>query len=122
MELEIENLERALTDKGYTQPQVWLGIKWIGNFCFNITAYNPKAVVSDKTINRICKGDTFEEALARAKDEIAKLPDTQEEAKAQFLKDLAKMIDRGNELGVTVNPLTEMMKKLSENVIENHTS
>jgi len=78
--------------------------------------------VSDKTINRICKGDTFEEALARAKDEIAKLPDTQEEAKAQFLKDLAKMIDRGNELGVTVNPLTEMMKKLSENVIENHTS
>jgi len=27
MELEIENLERALTDKGYTQPQVWLGIK-----------------------------------------------------------------------------------------------
>lgn len=120
MELEIENLERALTDKGYTQPNVWLGIKWIGNFCFNITAYNPKAVVSDKTINRICKGDTFEEALARAKDEIAKLPSPAVELKEQFLRDLAKMIDRGNELGVTVNPLTEMMMKLSENVIEDH--
>ena len=117
MELEIENLERALTDKGYTQPNVWLGIKWIGNFCFNITAYNPKAVVTNQTITRLCKGDTFEEALARAKDEIEKLPDPAVELKEQFLKDLAKMIDRGNELGVTVNPLTEMMKKLSKNVI-----
>ena len=117
MELDIETLERALTDKGYTQPQVWLGIKWIGNFCFNITAYNPNAVVADKVFNRLAKGNTYEEALQRAKDEIAKLPNTNEEAEDQFRKDLAKMIDRGNALGLSVNPLTVMMKALSKNII-----
>lgn len=118
MEKDIEALERALIDKGYTQPQVWLGIKWIGNFCFNMTAYNPNAVVSEKTINRLAKGETYEEALQRAKDDIAKLPNTNEEAENQFRKDLAKMIDRGNALGLSVNPLTEMMKALSSNIIE----
>jgi hypothetical protein len=118
MELEIEALERTLLNKGYTQPQVWLGIKWIGNYCFNITAYNPNAVVSDKTINRLARGDTYEDALQRAKDEIDALPNTNEEAENQFRKDLAKMIDRGNELGLTVNPLVDMMKALSSNIIE----
>jgi hypothetical protein len=117
MELDIEALERALTDKGYTQPNVWLGIKWIGNFCFNITAYNPNAVMSGNVVTRLAKGNTYEEALQRAKDEIAKLPNTNEEAEDQFRKDLAKMIDRGNALGLSVNPLTVMMKALSKNII-----
>jgi hypothetical protein len=118
MELEIEALERALLNKGYTQPQVWLGIKWIGSYCFSITAYNPNAVVSDNNISRLARGDTYEDALQRAKDEIDALPNTNEEAENQFRKDLAKMIDRGNELGLTVNPLVDMMKALSSNIIE----
>jgi hypothetical protein len=117
MELDIEALERALADKGYTQPNVWLGIKWIGNFCFNITAYNPNAVVADKVVSRLAKGDTYEGALQCAKDMIDELPNTKEEAENQFRKDLAKMIDRGNELGLAVNPLTDMMKTLSTNII-----
>ena len=117
MELDIEALERALTDKGYSQPQVWLGIKWIGNFCFNITAYNPNAVVSGKVVNHIIKGDTYDVALQKAKDMIGSLPNTSDEAEDQFRKDLAKMIERGNDLGLSVNPLTDMMKALSTNII-----
>ncbi len=64
--------------------------------------------------------ETFEGVLAKAAEFISNLPSKSDMAKADFQKNLAKLIDRGNEIGIEVefmNPLTATMKALSENII-----
>ena len=64
--------------------------------------------------------DTFEGVLADAATFIANLPSKSDMAKADFQRDLANLIDKGNDIGMEVglmNPLTAAMKALSENII-----
>ena len=64
--------------------------------------------------------ETFEGVLDKAAEFIANLPSKSDMAKADFQKDLAKLIDKGSEIGIEVefmNPLTAAMKALSENII-----
>lgn len=63
---------------------------------------------------------TFEGVLTKAAEFIANLPSKSDMARADFQKDLAKLIDKGSEIGIEVefmNPLTAAMKALSENII-----
>lgn len=51
---------------------------------------------------------------------IASLPSAEEAKRQQFMTSLAKVIDMGRENGIEVdflNPLTETMKRLSENAL-----
>jgi len=60
-------------------------------------------------------------AIGSLMRKIAAMPDRKESELRDFQKDLGHLIDKGNKYGIKVdylNPLTETMKRLSENIIE----
>lgn len=62
----------------------------------------------------------IEQAITDAFALIASLPSPEEAKRQQFMASLAKVIDLGRENGIEVdflNPLTETMKRLSENAL-----
>jgi hypothetical protein len=66
------------------------------------------------------RGDSIEEALQNARDIITAIPPKEERDRAEFTRLLANAIDKGRSIGIEVdflNPLTETMKRLSENAI-----
>lgn len=65
-------------------------------------------------------GGTFEAVLARAAAFIDELPSAEQAKLFSFMEKLGNVIDAGRDNGIAVdflNPLTETMKRLSENVI-----
>lgn len=66
------------------------------------------------------KGETIEEKLSSLEAYISELPGKDEAALRNFMDALGNVIDMGRANGIDVafvNPLTEMMKKLSENAL-----
>lgn len=67
-----------------------------------------------------CIADTFDEALKDALTFVDNLPAAKTARLQQFMGQLGKVIDFGRDVGVEVDylsPLTETMKRLSENII-----
>ena len=65
-------------------------------------------------------GDTADEAIAKAAEFIGNLPDAKTARLHDFMGQLGKVIDSGRDLGIDIdylNPLTDTMKRLSENII-----
>lgn len=65
-------------------------------------------------------GDTPECALANLMDEIAAIPNLEEQRLREFQHDLGKLIDKGREYGIDVdfvNPLIATAKRLAENAL-----
>ena len=68
----------------------------------------------------IGNGENMTDAIQMARDIIASIPPKEDREKAEFTRLLAKAIDKGRSIGIEVeflNPLTDMMKRLSENAI-----
>ena len=66
------------------------------------------------------RGETVAEALENAKEILEAIPPKADRDKAEFARLLANAIDKGRAIGVEVeflNPLTEAMKRLSENAL-----
>lgn len=66
------------------------------------------------------RGETVAEALENAKEILEAIPLKADRDKAEFARLLANAIDKGRAIGVEVeflNPLTETMKRLSENAL-----
>lgn len=64
--------------------------------------------------------DKYDEAFENARATVLDLPSLEEQRRERFRRQLANLIDEGNRFGIDVdflNPLTETMKKLSENAI-----
>lgn len=94
--------------EGNSQPKVY--IRW-----------NPKP--SDPFAPNIYewfKGETIGQQLDAADAFIEAMPSRDEELKTQFMRGLADLVELGKSSGIEVafvNPLTELMKTLSENAI-----
>lgn len=66
------------------------------------------------------RGEDIAEALQNARDIIEAIPPKADRDKAEFTRLLANVIDKGRSIGIEVdylNPLTETMKRLSENAL-----
>lgn len=66
------------------------------------------------------RGETIEEAIDEGRKFIASIPPKAERDHAEFARMLADAIDKGRDIGIEVdflNPLTETMKRLSENIL-----
>ncbi len=66
------------------------------------------------------QGDNIADALQNAKEVLEAIPPKADRDKAEFARLLANAIDKGRDIGVEVeflNPLTETMKRLSENAL-----
>lgn len=68
----------------------------------------------------LCTGNNIAEALENAKEILQSIPPKAERDRAEFTRLLANAIDKGRTIGIEVdflNPLTETMKRLSENAL-----
>ena len=65
-------------------------------------------------------GDTMAECFADINRKLDKIGTAEERAMKAFQAQLGALIDKGNELGISVeylNPITEMARKLAENAL-----
>ena len=68
----------------------------------------------------IGRGDTIAEALENASEILEAIQPKEDRDRAEFTRLLANVIDKGRTIGIDVdflNPLTETMKRLSENAL-----
>ena len=122
-----DTMRRCITlmsDKGFQNPNLELvtrvsvdSLEYFGWMNYNIAG-------SRKTLYSDTHG-THDNFLTDILVKIEALKSPEEEAKAAFVKSLGNLIDEGRACGVeieTLNPLTEMMKKLSHNIITDQTA
>lgn len=115
-------LEEKVAAKGYYMPKVTSYIRWIGYELTINLEYRTAACESSK--DQFYHGtvkEGFEVLFARANTFADGLPSIQEAKRNDFIASLGRIIDKGREIGIEVeflNPLTEMMGKLSTNIIE----
>ena len=70
-------------------------------------------------------GDSIDAILGAAEEWAASLPTRDEAERASFMDKLAGVIEHGRRIGIEdgfVNPLVEMMKRLSENALTHQVS
>jgi len=120
----LEHLEIALGEKGVKSPEVTAKINWCGRPFTLKVEYVDDGRWEDTSFRVYDLSEnadySVEDALVDAETWIAQVPDAETRAHERFVKSVARVIDEGRELGIDVdflNPLSEMMKKLSENVL-----
>lgn len=119
---ECARLEAAAAAKGYYMPSVTIRINWM--FGRELTASLETRVDAHSLSKSIWMGAKYEEGfeclldkVQRSVDALTSIEDAKRDA---FIAAVGRLIDHGREIGVDVaflNPLTEMMTKLSTNII-----
>jgi hypothetical protein len=116
----INPLPAMLSAKGKAKPVVQLQIEANARIALHMN-WVKRGAPNDWERNYECFiGDTAEEVTAEAIAFINDLPDAKTARLHEFMGQLGKVIDSGRDLGIEVdflNPLTETMKRLSENII-----
>lgn len=113
----IDNLSRKMLEKGLINPQASLMLnahvaaKVYMHWDEPGREFGKTEIVRDPDISQ-----AFTDAFAL----VESLPSAEEAKRQQFMNSLASVIDLGRENGIEVdfiNPLTETMKRLSENAL-----
>lgn len=116
----INPLPAMLSAKGKVKPEVFLQIEANARITLHMN-WCKGGTYKDWDRHYECFiGDTAEETIAGAIQFINDLPDAKTARLHEFMGQLGKVIDSGRDLGVDVdflNPLTETMKRLSENIV-----
>jgi len=116
IERDLQCLNEMLIVKGWHNPRCEFNLDtrpW-----FKIEAAHP--VSGGDRLYKYINGDDYNDAYRKAAAEIQSLPSGEEAARQDFQKALGRLIDKGNSLGIDaafLNPLTEQMRLLSENII-----
>jgi len=122
IKLESGRLERRLTDLGFVKPQVYVNIGML----FGKTAVSMNYRISAEDLSPKYEfiygedDDDFDVLFEKADKYIDGLTPIVEQKRDAFLASVGRLIDAGREIGIDVeflNPLTDMMKKLSANII-----
>lgn len=119
---ECLRLQQIIADKGYIKPQVTFYVNWFG--CDQISAkigYRASDFASEIThFPGVDVNKGWEALINVVETKIAEIPPIVETKRKEFLNAVGKLIDQGRDIGIEVdflNPLTEMMKALSSNII-----
>ncbi len=90
--------------------------------CSSQARSDPDNYASQKSFYTFARADeTIDEQLARLHEQVATIKPAEEQLRLDFIEKFGRMIDEAREVGMEVdfiNPLTAMMKKLSENALE----
>jgi len=108
----------AMMDKGLRNPTALFQIN--GNAGFMVGLTSGGGYGEPDHWYSYPHGNTPEEALEKADTIIAAMPDAKTRNMQVFMGALGKVIDLGRDNGIEIdflNPLTETMKRLSENII-----
>lgn len=110
----------AMLAKGLVRPEARFSLSADEDFSVHISW---DRIPSQRAYDRVwhsAQGDTISERLDWAVALIANLPGKEEAQLRNFMDALGNVIDMGRANGIDVtfvNPLTETMKKLSENAL-----
>ena len=118
---EISRLQAVTASKGYYCPVITVRMNWVGyEFSADIET-RTDAYASPKNVWVHTKyKDGFKGLLRDIESNIAVLPSIEDAKRNAFIAAVGRLIDQGKEIGIQVdflNPLTEMMAKLSTNII-----
>lgn len=119
---ECLRIETFLRGKGYYMPKVTVYVNWIGYEMTICVETRTDAYASCK--NHFVHGtyeSGFEELFDKAQSYAESMKSIEDAKRDAFIAAVGKLIDQGREIGVEVdflNPLTEMMTKLSSNILE----
>ncbi len=121
---EASRLEGLLIEKGYISPSVTFRINWMGHdLCGSLNYRVSDDFGSEKTMYPTGNAaEGWEPIIAAMEDHINSLIAIKEAKKNEFIAAIGRLIDQGREIDIDVeylNPLTEMMGKLSTNIITN---
>ena len=119
---EAKRLEKKILDKGYVSPSVTFKIHWLSDDLSASMSYQSSSdYASAKQIYPSASlEDGWELIISRLDDHIDALISVSEAKKNDFIAAMGRLIDQGRDIGMEVeymNPLTEMMGKLSTNII-----
>lgn len=115
----INPMPAMLSAKGKVSPEVTM----MANANAHLYIHVAWVKGGGRPYDRECEvftADTFDEALTKAIAFINALPDAKTARLHDFMGQLGKVIDSGRDLGIDVdylNPLTDTMKRLSDNII-----
>jgi len=124
---DLDRLKKRLTDKGlvsisvsaYLRPSGEYGSMWWIDIAYKFRddgeaqSFNAKERNDPETTG-------WTHCVAQVDEHINSLPTPEEAEHQEFLKLLARVVEKGKDIGVdglVLNPLIESMKRLSENVI-----
>jgi hypothetical protein len=118
---EITRIENLLANKGYYAPVFTIRINWIGYELSGELEVRTDAHIGAKNhYLQLSYEDGFAKLFEQAEAYIANLPSIEDAKRDAFIAAVGRLIDQGKEIGIEVdflNPLTDMMTKLSSNII-----
>lgn len=121
IQARIDRMPAALNVKGRREPEVMYWINANSHSQVVIQWKNSKADSWGSKVDfNVIRGETVEELLDNADAFIAAMPSPEAARMAEFTEALAGVIELGRQNGIDVefvNPLTEAMKRLSENAL-----
>lgn len=113
-----DNLGRAMLAKGLVNP---MAIIWFeGHVVPRVYMHWDDVTSFNGGRSEIIRDPDISQAITDAFAFVDGLPSQEEAKRQQFMTSLGKLIDLGRENGIEVdfiNPLTETMKRLSENAL-----
>jgi len=117
----LKAIEATISDKGYYDPRATLKVNWVGYDLTLVLEYksSSRATVKTDFIHADIE-DGIDGIIAKAVKRVAEIASIEEQKKNDFIAAMGRLIDQGREIGMEVeymNPLTEMMGKLSTNII-----
>lgn len=121
----INPMPAMLSAKGKREPSVSFDIEANANITLRFRWAKSGGTSSWDCDYHSFMGDTFDDVVAKATAFINAMPDAKTARLHDFMGQLGKVIDSGRDLGIDVdylNPLTDTMKRLSENIITHQQS
>lgn len=116
----INPMPAMMSAKGKVSPTATLHIEANARISLLLTNEKPNNYGAREREYKCFIGETADEVIGKAVTFIKDLPDAKIARLHDFLGQLGKVIESGRDLGIDVdylNPLTDTMKRLSENVI-----
>ena len=117
---EITRLEKLLSNKGFTAPKIEISVGFSTRELTANISYKAGSEVQYKFIH-LEADDGFEGLIADTEDYINSLKSVAEIQKDAFVASVGRLIDQGRDIGIEVdflNPLVEMMGRMSHNILE----
>jgi hypothetical protein len=117
---EITRLEKLLANKGFTAPHIEISVGFSTRELTSNISYKAGGS-SEYQFIHVEALDGFEGVIADTENYINGLKSVAEVQRDAFVASVGSLIDQGREIGVEVeflNPLVDMMGKLSHNILE----
>ena len=111
-------IEATISDKGYYAPCASFKVNWVGYDLTIHLEYKSSSWANVKS--EFIHAKIEEGIIAKAVKHVSEIASIEDQKRNDFITAMGRLIDQGRDIGMEVefmNPLTEMMGKLSTNII-----